>query len=87
MPRLITDGPACQSCGAPMATPKDHAGGRADAPYCAHCADGSGSLLSYEQVHKNMTEHRFMKVNGMPRKGAEEAAKRALAAMPTWKGR
>jgi hypothetical protein len=32
-----------------------------------------------------MTVERFMKVNGMPRKGAEDAAHRALKAMPVWK--
>lgn len=87
MPRLITDGPACQSCGAPMPTARDHAGGKESVPYCVHCADASGALLPYDTVKKNMAEQRFMKVNNMPRRGAEEAATRALAQMPAWRGR
>lgn len=87
MPKLISSGPACQSCGSPMGAAKDHAGGRDDAPYCALCGDASGALLPYATVHKHMAEQRFMKVNGMPRKGAEDAATRALAQMPAWKGR
>lgn len=87
MPKLISSGPACQSCGSPMATPRDHAGGREDNPYCALCGDARGALRSYAEVHKNMAEQRFMKVNGMPRKGAEDAATRALAQMPAWRDR
>jgi hypothetical protein len=84
--KLTTPGAAaCQSCGAPMPTAKDHAGGREDSQYCRFCADKSGALLPYETVHENMTVERFMKVNGMPRKGAEDSAHRALKAMPAWK--
>jgi hypothetical protein len=80
-------GPACQSCGSPMMSAKEHGGGRLENPYCRFCTDKSGQLLPYEQVHRAMTEERFMKVNRMPRAGAEEAAHRALAQMPAWKGR
>jgi hypothetical protein len=86
--KLTTPGAAaCQSCGAPMPTAKDRAGGREDSPYCKFCADKNGKLFSYETVHENMTVERFMKVNGMPRKAAEESAHRALQAMPLWKNR
>jgi hypothetical protein len=70
-----------------MMRAKDHGGGRDANPYCNVCTDSSGALLSYEKVLANMAEQRFMKVNGMPRKGAEEAAARALSAMPLWKDR
>ena len=68
-----------------MASAKDHAGGREDSQYCRFCADKSGKLFPFATVHENMTVERFMKVNGMPRAGAEEHAKRALLAMPLWK--
>jgi hypothetical protein len=87
MTLMTPGGPSCQSCGAPMMSAKDHGGGREDCPYCKFCSDRSGKLLPFEQVHENMTVERFMKVNGMPRKGAEDSARRALEAMPLWKGR
>jgi ABC-type polar amino acid transport system ATPase subunit len=68
-----------------MPNAKEHAGGREEVPYCRFCADKNGKLLPFETVHENMTVERFMKVNGMPRKGAEEHARRALEAMPLWK--
>jgi hypothetical protein len=87
MSLLMTGGPACQSCGAPMMSTKDRGGGRADNPYCRHCTDHAGELLPFAQVLENMAVERFMKVNGMPRKGAEDAARRALEAMPLWRAR
>jgi len=83
----ITGGPACQSCGSPMMSAKDHGGDQSDNPYCKLCTDKRGQLLPYDDVHRLMTEERFMKVNKMPRKGAEEAAHRALAQFPIWKNR
>jgi hypothetical protein len=70
-----------------MMSARDHGGGRADNPYCRLCTDAAGNLLPYEQVLRAMAEERFMKVNKMPRAGAEEAARRALAQMPAWRGR
>ena len=83
----VTGGPACQSCGSPMMSARDHGGGRENNPYCKYCSDSSGALLPYETVVQHMAEERFMKVNGMPRPGAEEAARKALSHMPVWKGR
>jgi hypothetical protein len=70
-----------------MMSARDHGGGRDDNPYCRCCTDNRGQLLAYEQVHKAMVEERFIKMNKMPRAGAEEAARRALAQMPLWRGR
>lgn len=78
-------GASCQSCGAPMSSKKEHGGGKLDNPYCSVCTDSSGKLMSYKEVHERMTTERFMKVQGMPRKGAEDHAERALKAMPAWK--
>ncbi len=83
----LTGGPACQSCGSPMMSARDHGGGRENNPYCRLCSDSGGALLPYETVVQHMAEERFMKVNGMPRPGAEEAARKALSHMPAWKGR
>ncbi len=78
-------GASCQSCGAPMSSKKEHGGGNVDNQYCSVCCDSSGALMSYKEVHERMTTERFMKVQGMPRKGAEDHAERALKAMPAWK--
>lgn len=84
---FVTGGPACQSCGSPMPTAKEHGGGDEKNPYCRVCTDRAGALLPYDEVHKHMVEQRYMKVNKMPRKGAEDAATKALSVMPAWKGR
>jgi hypothetical protein len=68
-----------------MSSKKEHGGGNVDNPYCSVCTDADGRLLPYEQAHERMTTERFMKLQGMPRKGAEEHAARALKAMPAWK--
>jgi hypothetical protein len=83
----VMGGPACQSCGSPMMNAKDHGGGRADNPYCRLCTNANGDLLPYDEVHRNMAQERFAKVNKMPAAGAAEAAHRALAQMGVWKGR
>lgn len=83
----VMGGPACQSCGSPMMSAKDHGGGRADNPYCRLCTDARGELLPYEKVHENLMNERFIKVNKMPRAGASEAAHKALSHMPAWRGR
>ncbi|MDP3279038.1 MAG: zinc ribbon domain-containing protein [Deltaproteobacteria bacterium] len=87
MTLFVQGGPACQSCGAPMMTAKEHGGGRADNAYCACCTDKHGALLSLDAVIENMATERFMKVNKMPRAGALEHARRAVEAMPHWQKR
>ena len=70
-----------------MMSARERGGGREDNPYCSVCCDRTGTLLGYEEVAQRMAEERFVKVNGMPKKAAEEAAHRALKHMPAWKGR
>ncbi|MEI8254771.1 MAG: zinc ribbon domain-containing protein [Deltaproteobacteria bacterium] len=83
----LTGGPACSSCGSPMMSARDHGGGKESNPYCRVCTDARGVLLPYEKVVTAFAEQRFMKVNGMPRAGAEESARKALEHMPAWKGK
>ena len=68
-----------------MSSKNEHGGGKVDNEYCSVCCDSSGALMSFKEVHERMTTERFMKVQGMPRKGAEDHADRALKAMPAWK--
>lgn len=83
----IMGGPACESCGRPMTSDRDHGGGRADNPYCRHCTDGSGALKPYEAVHQGLVKDEFMGRNGMSKEQAEVAARNALAHSPAWRGR
>ncbi len=82
----LTGGPACQSCGAPMMSRNDRGGRRDDNPYCNVCTDKSGELLSFEAAVERMADERYVKVNGMPRAAALEAARRAMKQLPAWKG-
>ncbi len=35
----LTGGPACQSCGSPMMSAREHGGGKESNPYCSLCSD------------------------------------------------
>ncbi len=83
----LTGGPACESCGRPMMSDRDHGGGRADNPYCRFCTDTKGQLRGYDDVWKTLVEREFMGTNGMARAEAEVAARNAMAQMPAWRGR
>ncbi|MFO0652701.1 MAG: zinc ribbon domain-containing protein [Polyangiales bacterium] len=83
----LTGGAACESCGRPMMSERDHGGGRGDNPYCRHCTDARGSLRAYEDVLEGLVRDEFMARNGMARPQAEVAARNALRHSPAWKGR
>lgn len=84
---MLMGGPACQSCGRPMPNDRDHAGGRADGPYCVHCADTAGTLKSFDTVLQYLVENEYIARNGMDRTSALVAARNALIRQPAWKGR
>ncbi len=83
----LMGGPACESCGRPMTSDRDRAGGRADARYCRHCADARGNLKPYAEVLEGLVTEEFMGRNGMSRDRAEVAARNALSHSPAWRGR
>lgn len=72
---------SCQSCGMPL---KDAKPG---AMYCQYCTDEKGNLKPYEKVFEGTTTGYFMAMQKLPRKEAESAAKKHLAAMPAWKSK
>ena len=84
---MMMGGPACQSCGRPMMDDKDRAGGRADAPYCRHCADAGGRLKSFDEVLSYLVDNEYVARNGMDRGAAQVAARNALGRQPAWKGK
>lgn len=77
---MLMGGPACESCGRPMAVGTNK-------KYCETCADSHGALRSYEEVHRRLVEQEFMGRNGMQREQAETAARNALSRNPAWQGR
>lgn len=76
---MLMGGPACESCGRPMAV-------SAKGKYCEMCSDSRGALLSYDEVHRRLVEREFMGRNGMQRDQAEVAARNALSRNPAWQG-
>jgi len=74
----------CRSCGMPMTTPGQHAGGNPRAVYCGYCAARSGKIKPFPQVLEGMTN--FLVINqGLPKVEARKAAKAYLLKMPAWR--
>ena len=77
--------PSCGSCGFPMRTPSDFAGGRVGAAYCSTCGDDSGQLKPYDEVlHANAAY--LVRQQGLDPDAARGMARALLASMPAWKG-
>lgn len=77
---------SCGSCGFPMRTPDDHAGGNLDAEYCSTCAEASGSLKPYEEVVQANASY-FVRQQGVDPEAARAMAQALLASMPAWNRR
>jgi len=76
----------CLSCGMPMTKPEDFGGGNPENLYCVHCSRPNGTLKSYEEALKGMTNFMMSTMN-MDRKTAEAAAKEHMTKMPAWSSR
>lgn len=77
--------PSCGSCGFPMRTPDDFAGGRPGAAYCSGCGDERGELKPYEEVLQVNADY-FVRQQGVDPGAAREMARALLASMPAWQG-
>jgi hypothetical protein len=75
---------SCGSCGFPMQTPADHAGGNLDAEYCSTCAEANGILKPYEEVVQANASY-FIRQQGVATEAALAMARALLASMPAWK--
>ena len=73
----------CMSCGMPMTKSEDFGGGNPANLYCVHCSNPDGSLKSYDEALRGMTEFMMMSQN-MEREAAENAAREYLSRMPAW---
>ena len=70
----------------PMGSKEEHGARKLDNPYCIHCTDLDGRLLSFERKFEDFV-NRAMSGRWMPREEAEKAAISEMAEMPAWKGR
>ncbi|MES2957749.1 MAG: zinc ribbon domain-containing protein [Pseudomonadota bacterium] len=78
--------PSCGSCGFPMRTRADFAGGRLDAAYCSSCGDEAGQLKPYDAVLQENADY-LVREQGLDSGAARKMARALLASMPAWKGR
>ena len=77
--------PSCGSCGFPMRTADDFAGGKLDSAYCSTCGDESGQLKPYEEVLRANADY-LVRQQGIDATAARGLARALLASMPAWKG-
>ena len=75
---------SCGSCGFPMQTPADFAGGNPDSAYCSTCGDDRGRLKPYADVLQANAAY-YEREQGLHPEAARELARSLLASMPAWK--
>jgi Putative zinc ribbon domain len=76
--------PSCGSCGFPMRTADDFAGGSLDSKFCSTCADTSGRLKSFNIVVDANADY-FVREQGVDKTAAREMARALLLSMPAWR--
>ena len=76
----------CISCGMPLRTKEEHAGGDESKNYCIHCARPDGSMKSYDEVLAGMTAF-LVRTQGFDQEPARKAAAGMMAGLPAWKGK
>ena len=75
---------ACESCGRPMAAKADHGGQDPDNPYCIHCTDLKGKLVSFEKMFEEEVTS-TIQTRSMTREAAEKSVLDQMAKMPAWR--
>lgn len=78
--------PSCGSCGFPMASPGDFAGGDPSSIYCSTCATDDGKLKPYEEVLEANADY-LVRLQQVDIGAARIMARALLASMPAWKDR
>ena len=77
--------PSCGSCGFPMQSADDFAGGKRDSAYCSTCGDEMGRLKPYDEVRSANAAY-LVRQQGLAPGAARGLARALLASMPAWKG-
>ena len=74
----------CIACGMPMKTKDSFAMSDESKDYCKFCARPDGSMQSYDEKLKGMTEF-IIKTQGLDESAAQNAAEGMMAKLPAWK--
>lgn len=74
----------CIACGMPMKNNEDFAMGDTTKDYCRFCARPDGTMQSYDEKLKGMTNF-IVKTQGLDESAAAAAAKSMMAKLPAWK--
>lgn len=74
----------CIACGMPMKNDEDFAMGDATKDYCKFCARPDGTMQSYDEKLKGMTNF-IVKTQGLDKAAATAAAKSMMDKLPAWK--
>lgn len=73
----------CIACGMPIEKKEDFAMGDPDKNYCRFCANPDGTMQSFEQKKKGLSEF-IMKTQGLDSTAALKAAETAMRRLPAW---
>jgi len=76
----------CIACGMPMTKRDDYPNGDESKDYCRYCARPDGSMQSYDEKLKSMTEF-IVRTQGLDETAAYGVAERSLAKLPAWSNR
>jgi Putative zinc ribbon domain len=68
----------------PMSSKEDHGAQDPNNPYCIHCTDLNGKLLSFEKKYEDFVRN-AMENRWMSREKAEKTALEEMAQMPAWR--
>lgn len=74
----------CIACGMPMKNTEDFANGDVDKEYCRYCARPDGSMQTYDEKLKSLTNF-IINTQGLEEQAANSAAKSMMANLPAWK--
>lgn len=75
----------CISCGMPMKTPSEFAGGDTKKDYCVHCSHPDGSMKSFEEQKASMTQF-IVKTQEFDEGVALKTAEDVMKKLPAWQG-
>jgi hypothetical protein len=75
---------SCGSCGFPMRSLADYAGGDTSALYCSTCAEPNGTLKPFDQVVEANADY-YVREQGIAVQPARTMARALLMSMPAWR--
>ncbi len=73
----------CISCGMPMKNAEDYPLKDESKDYCIHCSRADGTMQSFEEKKKSMSEF-IMKTQGLDSVVAHKAAEELMRKLPAW---